>query len=94
MNIKTEIERIFEENGINITDPDSLDNIDSIQYVTIIVEIEQFFNITLPDYFLVNNALADFQKLINIVTDIYENSLDIDDSSNNTAMLSKNVEVI
>lgn len=94
MNIKTEIERIFEENGINITDPDSLENIDSIQYVTIIVEIEQFFNITLPDYFLVDNALADFQKLINIVTDIYENSLDIDDSSNNTAMLSKNVEVI
>lgn len=94
MNIKTEIERIFEENGINISDPDSLENIDSIQYVTIIVEIEQIFNITLPDYFLVNNALADFQKLINIVTDIYENSLDIDDSSNNTAMLSKNVEVI
>lgn len=94
MNIKTEIERIFDENGINITDPDSLENIDSIQYVTIIVEIEQFFNITLPDYFLVDNALADFQKLINIVTDIYENSLDIDDSSNNTAMLSKNVEVI
>lgn len=94
MDIKTEIERIFEENGINITDPDSLENIDSIQYVTIIVEIEQFFNITLPDYFLVDNALADFQKLINIVTDIYENSLDIDDSSNNTAMLSKNTDVI
>ena len=94
MDIKTEIERIFEENGINITDPDSLENIDSIQYVTIIVEIEQFFNITLPDYFLVDNALTDFQKLINIVTDIYENSLDIDDSSNNTAMLSKNTDVI
>ena len=94
MDIKTEIERIFEENGINITDPDRLENIDSIQYVTIIVEIEQFFNITLPDYFLVDNALTDFQKLINIVTDIYENSLDIDDSSNNTAMLSKNTDVI
>ena len=28
--------------------------------------IEETLNITLPDYFLVDNALADFQKLINI----------------------------
>lgn len=94
MNFKAEIERIFDENGVNITDSANLENIDSIQYVTIIVEIEQFFNITLPDYFLVENALADFQKLINIVANIYENSLDTDGSSNNTAMLSENSEVI
>ena len=60
----------------------------------IIVEIEQFFNIILPDYFLVENILSDFQKLVNIVTDLYENSLNIDKSSNNIAMLSKNNEVI
>ena len=94
MNIKAEIQRIFEENGIDITIPDNLENIDSIQYVTIIVEIEQFFNIILPDYFLVENILSDFQKLVNIVTDLYENSLNIDKSSNNIAMLSKNNEVI
>lgn len=94
MNVKAEIERIFMENGINETDPSILENIDSVQYVTIIVEIEQFFNITLPDYFLADNALADFQKLIITVTDIYDSSLRIDDSSSTIAMLSKNAEVI
>lgn len=94
MNIKTEIKRIFEENGVNISDPDSLENLDSIQYVTIIVEIEQFFNITFPDYILADNAFVDFQKFINIVSDLYENSFDIDDTSKNTAMLSENIEVI
>ncbi len=94
MNIKAEIERIFEENGVNITDATSLENIDSIQYITVIVEIEQFFNITLPDDYLVENELSDIQKLINIVTSIYESSLDINDSASNSAMLSKNSEVI
>lgn len=79
MDIKIEIERIFEENGINIADAESLESIDSIQYVTIIVEIEQFFNIVLPDYFLIENSFADYQKLVNIVTDLYKNSSEIND---------------
>lgn len=94
MDINLKVEKIFEENGVNITDPESLENIDSIQYVTIIVEIEQLFNITLPDYFLAENALVDFPKLVNIISNILEKPADINDSSSNIAMLSKNTKVI
>lgn len=79
MDIKAEIEKIFEENGVDFNNSENLENIDSIQYVTIIVEIEQLFNITLPDYFFVENSLSDFPRLINVVTDIYENSNNLND---------------
>lgn len=87
MNIELEIERIFDENGIDISKLDDLESIDSIQYITIVVEIEQFFNIILPDYFLAENIILDIRKLINIVTELYESSKGVD-TSNSFAMLS------
>lgn len=49
MNIREELQNIFEENGVDTSDSQQLREIDSVQYITIIVEIEQKFNIVLPD---------------------------------------------
>ena len=50
MSIRGDIIEIFEENGIDAKNIDSFNDIESIQYISIIVEIEQKFDISLPDY--------------------------------------------
>ena len=52
MNIHDQIVEIFEENGVDVENADSFNNIESIQYISIIVDIEQKFDVSLPDYIL------------------------------------------
>lgn len=72
--IKNELIRICEENGVDPSDDQQLINVDSIQYISIIVEIEQFFEIVLPDDLLSENGLVDFDCFVSTVRNIYEGS--------------------
>lgn len=74
MKLKNELIRIFEENGIDPSDNQQLRYIDSIQYISIIVEIEQCFGIVLPDYLLSENKFIDFDGFAFIVQNVYEES--------------------
>ena len=73
MDIRNEIVRIFEENGVDFSDSQQLSDVDSIRYVSIIVEIEQLLCITLPDFVLSQNEFKDFDEFVNIVIDTYDN---------------------
>lgn len=70
MNIREEIIKIFEENGVDVTDEQQLEDIDSVQYVSIVVDIEQLFGITLPDYVLEDNKFVDIDAFIETVKSI------------------------
>lgn len=61
---------IFIENGINIEDRMVVTDIDSLVYMTIIVEIEQKFNIVLPDTVLSDNVFNDMDGFVNIIYQI------------------------
>lgn len=78
MDIMDEIERIFEENGVDAQDKDQLMEMDSLQYMTIIVEIEQKYGIVFPDEYLERNMVEDFEEFVNAVVGLVDNSLDED----------------
>lgn len=71
MDLKQQIICIFNENGIDPLEQIQLKEIDSIQYISIIVEIEQLFEIVLPDYLLMRNEFVDFEGFINVVAEEY-----------------------
>lgn len=70
MSIRGDIIEIFEENGIDAKNIDSFNDIESIQYISIIVEIEQKFDISLPDYLLALDDILDFDQFVDIVNEI------------------------
>lgn len=71
MDFKQQIICIFNENGIDPLEQIQLKEIDSIQYISIIVEIEQLFGIVLPDFLLMRNEFVDFEAFINVVAEEY-----------------------
>ena len=87
MDIRNEIVRIFEENGVDFSDSQQLSDVDSIRYVSIIVEIEQLLCIILPDFVLSQNEFKDFDEFVNIVIDTYDNVNSKCINSLNDAML-------
>lgn len=71
MDIKNEIVRILDEIGIDSSDSQQLININSIQYITIIVEIEQLLEIELPDFILESTIIEDLDVFVNTIINIY-----------------------
>jgi len=80
MNIHNDILGIFEENGIEIDDKNSFKEMDSIQYISSIVEIEQKFNIVLPDYILSRDEIINFDQFIKVVVETYEKATEEKDT--------------
>lgn len=52
MNIKDTVVKILGENGIEIDDEGVLLNLESLSFISTLVDIEQTFDIELPDEFL------------------------------------------
>ena len=82
MNDRQDIENglyeIFNEANLVEVDEDNSfmlsKEIDSIQLISIIVEIEEKFNIEIPDEYLVADFLYDFRHVANVVEDILNTS--------------------
>ena len=70
MNIHDQIVEIFEENGVDAENADSFNNIESIQYISIIVDIEQKFDVSLPDYILTRDDILNFDQFADIVKEV------------------------
>lgn len=65
--------KIIEQYGIDINSNTALEDMESIEFVSMIIEIEEEFNITIPDEFL-NVLTFNIKSLyyyINDITDIY-----------------------
>lgn len=65
--IINEVENIFTLNGVDITDDTSVNNMDSLEYMSILIGLEEKFNIEFPDSVLVKNmfeSMDDFYLLM------------------------------
>ncbi len=58
---------IMEDNGVEYEDNVLVTEIDSIQYMSLMVEIEEEFEIEFPDMFLGENIFENFDRLCEIV---------------------------
>lgn len=67
MNIKEELRDILNEYGIAVTDNGKIDGIDSITFVSLIVELEEVYNINFPDELLMLEAIRDIDNLATII---------------------------
>lgn len=64
---------LFSENYIN-----NINDLDSISYISVLVSIEEYFNISLPDEALTGNALKDILLLEKLVKNNLPNRIDSD----------------
>ncbi len=76
MKIINALREIFEQKGIFVSEEDFNESlsIDSLQFVSIIVEIENYFNITIDDCYMTQVELRsfnDFVKLIESISNSY-----------------------
>lgn len=65
--IKEKVIEIVEENGIEIDNSGSFDNIDSLKFISTLVSIEQVFNIEIPDEYLLGENSINIESLTAIV---------------------------
>lgn len=72
MNDKKEIlQRIYEicaENGINVECPERLqEEVDSLQYISVLVAMEKYFGIMFPDHVLEKNMFENLDELVDVI---------------------------
>lgn len=72
MNILETLKECFAENGIVINNMDEELELDSIQYISLIVTIEQKFEMEYPEELLGEKAILTFNKLYEDVKRINE----------------------
>ena len=71
-NLKNEVEKIFEQNGIVIEQNGNLSDLDSLKWVSSIVDIEDKFNIEFPDELLLMDVFIDINSVCQIIQKIKE----------------------
>lgn len=70
MSIREELDNIFGSYGYDINDKEDTNNIDSMTNISIIIDIENQFNIEIPDELLNQYLLTDIDKLVLIITEL------------------------
>lgn len=65
---------VCRNNGIDIEDEESLKEIDSLAYISTIVELEEEFGIEFPDEVLTENIFTDINRLYNILQVLLDGS--------------------
>ena len=70
MNIRDELKNIFEQKGVYISydanDEELL--LDSLQFISIIVDVEKTFNVEIDDSYFVQNKLHTFNSFVTLVS--------------------------
>ena len=72
--IKEKLMGCLDKNGIDLNNNSS--EIDSISFITAVVDIEQEFGIELPDEFLLVDTMSSFDKLYEVVKTLVDNMSD------------------
>lgn len=66
--IKNDIVIIFEEYGFNVVDDEIIfEDIESLKFVSIVVSIEEHFNIRIPDNYIEIESIFSLNSIIDIV---------------------------
>lgn len=69
-----EIISVCEENGIDTENIELLkDSIDSLQYISVLVALEDKYQIMFPDYVLEKNIFEDIEELADIIEELTKN---------------------
>ena len=61
--IRDIVKSIFEENGIDVEDKEMINSMDSLEYISILVSLEEKFDIEFPDSFMEQNM---FENMIDV----------------------------
>lgn len=78
MDIENKVINIFNENGVEIIDKNEpLPEMDSINYISILVSLEQEFDIEFSDDFLIMENQPNAQVFIDIIKNETENQISI-----------------
>lgn len=67
MNIKDLVLNLIAELGIEVDENEIIRDVDSITFVSLIVRIEETFNITFPDEFLLLDLVSEVTNLVTII---------------------------
>lgn len=75
--VEKKIYEVFLENGVNIVsdDPDDEILLDSIEFVSIIISLEDVFNIEVPDEYLLIEKLNTFEQFCDLVNTLIGSEL-------------------
>ena len=79
MQYDEQLKKVFLENGIipSFNDNTGEIQIDSIQFVSLIVDIEKEFMINFPDEYLGGDMLKNYDDYLHVVTQLKKDSLQI-----------------
>ncbi len=72
--IKTVIREVIENRGVVYTEDEALLDLDSLQFINVIIELEEELNITIEDDYLSVEKFSSFVSIENTLLEILENS--------------------
>lgn len=67
------LKEILNENGVDVVDENSRIEVDSLTIVSIIVSIEEIFQVSFPDSFFSSGAVLSMQLLAEMILDLENN---------------------
>lgn len=70
--IKSVIRTVIENRGLEFTEDETAIDFDSLQFISMIVELEEALNITIDDDYLFLECFSSFVNIENTLTDILE----------------------
>lgn len=70
--IKSVIRTVIENRGLEFTEDETAIDFDSLQFIGMIVELEEALNITIDDDYLFLECFSSFVNIENTLTDILE----------------------
>ena len=72
--IKTVIREVIENRGVVYTEDEALLDLDSLQFINVIIELEEELYITIEDDYLSVEKFSSFVSIENTLLEILENS--------------------
>lgn len=74
MEIIERIRKCIEESGIDVLESGELDNIESINFISAIVNMEQEFDIEFPDEYLLIDTMSNIENICYVVKQVINNN--------------------
>lgn len=67
------IRKCIEESGIDVLESGELDNVESINFISAIISMEQEFDIEFPDEYLLIDIMSNIENICYIVKQVIDN---------------------
>lgn len=65
--LKQRVSSVFEINGLDINDLQSIEQMDSLEYISTLVGLEREFEIEFPDAMLIKNMFVDMEEFYELL---------------------------